>query len=120
MRWSAEERLKRALPYGMWAWWDDEGWRVETLFNRHYTALATRAGGQPVPKRYPPAPQWPVALYYFGLETGTFPWRDAATRERCRLILRNWGIDPSAIEAEAAAAIREEHRAWVARQRWRR
>jgi hypothetical protein len=60
MRWSAEERLRRALPYGMWRWSDDAGVITETLFNRHYRALSTRVDGQLVtPTRDPPTRRMP-------------------------------------------------------------
>ena len=67
MRWSAEERLRRSLPYGRWQWSDDAGVITETIFNRHYRALATRVDGRLVtPTRDPPGPQWRAAEYFYG------------------------------------------------------
>jgi hypothetical protein len=98
MRWSDEEKLKLALPYGRWQWRDDDGETVETSFNRKYQAIATRVNGQSFHEvRYPPEQMMP-AEYFYGENTNTFPYSTrgdgAETRRWCRAILRSWGIDP--------------------------
>src|ERR1700675_1898220 len=115
MRWAAEERLRRALPYGMWKWSDNAGVITETIFNRHYRALAPRVDGQLVtPTRDPPRPLWRAAEYFYGDGTNSpmngFPWRERIARSAAEKVLNDWGLDPGAQLAEAAAGIREERR----------
>ena len=124
MRWTAEERLRRALPYGKWQWSDENSVLTETLFNRRYQPIATRVSVQLVTKLLePPRPLWRASEYYYGLGTNSpqngYPWRDKRAREAARDVLRAWGIDPAEAERRAAAEIKEERRATRLGRRWR-
>jgi hypothetical protein len=120
MRWRSEEKLRRALPYGMWKWRDQDGQVIETIFNRRYAAIATKVNGQVVIEVVWPPHRMRAAEYFFGFGDNSSmegcPWetlspsRAKAVRQRCHDILTEWGIDPDERELAAAEAIRLEQR----------
>lgn len=119
MDWRAKERIKFALPYGLWRWQRADGTTVETIFNQRQQAIASRVDGVRLEtSEYPPYKTRPVLCFY-GVNTNrNYPWRDRAVREDCRNILRKWGIDPDEHERAVGAALREERR--LERRVWRR
>jgi hypothetical protein len=121
MRWSAEEALRRALPYGRWRWRDPDGQVVDTIFNRKYQALATRVGGVASGCLVDPPQRMTPAEYYFGCGVNSprngYPWRTVhlpgcltapAVRRHCEAIARDWGLDPAELYQKAAAEIRAQ------------
>jgi hypothetical protein len=108
MRWSAEESLRRALPYGFWKWRDDNGAVVETIFNRRSKPLATRVDGRLILELRTPAERRPGDHYYY--KDSTVPWRHRDVRKKCEATLKAWGLEPEELYRKAAAEIREERR----------
>jgi hypothetical protein len=132
MRWSDEEKLSIALPYFRCEWRDGGGRVLETIFNVRSQPIASRVDGQTIDPIPPPERVWllrgtfmppkglPPTEYYYGPRSPAngdpFGYRraGAAARERCREVLRQWGIDPDERMREAAREWRWERRV----QRW--
>jgi hypothetical protein len=116
MRWNAEERLRRALPYGMWRWRRQDGAVVETIFANRYVPLATRIDGIASREVVTPPERMDPVEYFYGAGINSprngFPWRSAAVRRHCETIARGWGLDPDELYWQARAALHAERLEW--------
>jgi hypothetical protein len=114
MRWTTEERLRRALPYGKWKWRRPEGELIETIFNIRYGAIVTKVGGNRVDVVEHPPEHMKPAEYFYGYGNNSprngVLWRNAAARRNCHAILTDWGIDPTEHKSAVGVALIAERR----------